>query len=304
MRNLAVTGLSLSQAQSISNLCFQRAQDIASQLSNLNNSEKSLEYNGKTLIEHKGKKLPENVKELLQEKARLHACQAFLMEHIKLKDRLIKDAQRDGFSTELVAPARPEFKDCKHTSQVGEDWGWEQLSNAEKNEFLESEAFAAHIGQFIHKGSVLDGLRNELPHLKTLEWMEIKKDEKVPLTVTIHHTPEQLLKLHNDLAAEHRKHEQRVNYFKSKVKNLVTSKNAEIANENAKAQSEVNASNSILREEYQKAMATYQDAIKTETHQFENARQEKIKMLAGLRIDVDSRFQPVIDLYLKQVESE
>ncbi len=304
-RNLTTKGLSLSQAQSISNLCFQRSQDIASQLSGINNYSRTLEHGGKTLTETVGKKLPEDIKVLILEKGKLHACQAFLMEHIKLKDKLILGVQKKPFvaTKDLVAPKTPEYKDCETIPQVVEDWGWNQLTNAERNEFLESEAYAAHIGQFIHKGSVLDKLRAELPTIKTLEWIEIKKDDKVPLTVTVHHTSEELLGLHNELAAEHRKHEQRVNYFKAKVKNLVTSENARIANVNAQAMAEVNAHNEKARGEFQKLMGDFNDNVKKERQLFEKKRQEEIKEIAGLRIDVDPRFQPVIDTYMKQVES-
>ena len=89
MRNsLNTTGLSLSQAQSISNLCFQRTQDISSNLSVINNAEKTLKIGNETYIETVGNKIPANVVELLLEKALLHATQAFLMENIKAKDSL------------------------------------------------------------------------------------------------------------------------------------------------------------------------------------------------------------------------
>ena len=89
--SLASTGLSLSQAQSISNLCNQRALEIAAKLSGVNNYKKCIEVptsNGgsknHTLVV--GKPLPKDVVDLLTEKARLHGCQAFLMENIKAKD--------------------------------------------------------------------------------------------------------------------------------------------------------------------------------------------------------------------------
>ncbi len=55
-----------------------------------------------------------------------------------------------------------------------------------------------------------------------LEFMEIETGKKTPLKVTIHHTPEQLLEIHEELAALHRGYEQKVNYFKSKVKAFVS----------------------------------------------------------------------------------
>jgi hypothetical protein len=48
--------------------------------------------------------------------------------------------------------------------------------------------------------------------------MNIKDGEKTPVEIKIHHNSEDLLKIHEELAALHRQYEQRVNYFKAKVK--------------------------------------------------------------------------------------
>ena len=59
--SLTTKGLSLSQAQSISNLCNQRASDISALLNNINNVEKKLEVNGDTYIETVGKPVPSDL---------------------------------------------------------------------------------------------------------------------------------------------------------------------------------------------------------------------------------------------------
>lgn len=303
-RNLSTSGLSLSQAQSISNLCNQRANDIAADLSGINNASKTFKIGEAEFIETPAKKLPNNVVELLLEMSKLHSCQSFLMEHIKLKERLIKTEQLSRFSSTLEQPEEPEYKRVLINNMVDEQWGWDQLSNAEHNEYLQCEAYAAHIGQFIHKRGVLDVLRTELPHIKTLEFIELNKDSKTPLTVVVHHTQSDLLAIHNQLAELHREYEQKVNYYKAKVKNLVTSENARIAKENGEKQSTANAENQILRSEYQVKFEIYLGQIKKLEHEFEQTRQNTIKELANLRIEVDPRFQDVIDLYKKSVLAE
>jgi hypothetical protein len=300
--SLSEKGLSLSQAQSISNLCFQRTQDIANQLGVINNSEKTLKIGQDTYIETQGNKIPTNVVDLILEKGLLHATQAFLMENIKAKDLLLKELKSKYFVSPLIYPEYPLLHSFNSKELVEEKWGWEQLSVAEYNEYLEAEAYAAHIGQFIHKGEKLDVLRKELSTLKTLEWMTIEDGKKTPLKVVIHHTPEQLLEVHNNLAAMHRKYEQRVNYFKAKVKNLVTEENAHISQENSVAQAEINSKNELLRNQYNSEIADY-EAKNLELKQvFEKTRQEYIQKIAQLRILVDIRFQATIDLYLKQLE--
>ena len=48
--------------------------------------------------------------------------------------------------------------------------------------------------------------------------MEIEVGKKTPMKVEVHHTSAQLLAIHEELANSHREYEQKVNYFKSKVK--------------------------------------------------------------------------------------
>ena len=301
--SLSTSGLSLSQAQSISNLCYQRALDISGMISGLNNATKTLKIGLETYVETVGKKIPDNIVGLLKDKALLHATQAFLMENIKAKDELLKAKKSESFMSLLEIPTYPSLVDVDFASPVGEDWGWEQLSASELNEFYEAEAYAAHIGQFIHKNSPLDNLRKELSTMKTLEWISVKDGERTPLKIDIHHNSKDLLAIHEELAALHRKYEQRVNYFKAKVKNLVTEENARIARVNADLQTKANAENSVLLSNYQNAYTLYQQEVSKERQAFEAQRQDAIKSIAALRIQVDIRFQGVIDSFLKQLES-
>jgi len=304
--SLQSTGLSLSQAQSISNLCNQRAKEIDNKLSGVNNYSKTVKNGGETLTLVTAKPMPSDVVALLKEKASLHATQAFLMENIKAKDLLIKKAKSESVDlTALVTvPERPVLVKPIVLPEVTEEWGWEQLSVTEVCKYLEAEAFAAHIGGFIHQGNTLDNLRRELPNINPIEWMVIKEGEKTPVKVITHHTSEKLLALHEDLAKLHREYEQDVNYYKAKVKNLTTIENARIAKENADAQHDAQKANNEVNATYQKALSAFGEETRTVQSDFEKERQEKIKNIASLRINVDERFQPVVDLFLKTLPTE
>jgi len=299
--SLSNTGLSLSQAQSISNLCFQRAKDIDNELRTVNNVQKELKINGETYVETVGKKLPVDTIQLLVEKSKLHACQAFLMENIKAKDQMITELQREHFVYNVEEPESPKHLTYQELPLVNEVWGWSQLSVGEYNEYLESEAYASHIGQFIHKDGKLDFLRRELPSIKTLEWITIKDGEKTPLKVTIHHTQSELTELHETLASMHRKYEQRVNYFKAKVKNIVTDENARLSKENSVKIAEVIRENEKMNKEFNVVYTKFLDEKLKSKQDFETTRQEKIKETASLRIQVDVRFQEVIDEFLNKL---
>jgi hypothetical protein len=299
--SLDKNGLSLSQAQSISNLCNQRAKEISNKLDNINNVSKEITINSETYIETQGNPIPDNVVSLLREKANLSATQAFLMENIKAKDGLINDIRFDLFNYGLEQPVKPEEITEPLPGEVDEEWGWDQLTQSEYNEFLEAEAYASHIGQFIHKRGTLDRLRSELPNIKTLEFMEIETGKKTPLKVTIHHSSEQLLAVHEELAALHRGYEQRENYFKAKVKNSVTSENARIQKQRADIQTRLNSENEKLRRQYTDACNKYSEERTKAAQEFEAKRQERIQEAANLKINVDNRFQSVIDTFLKQL---
>jgi len=296
--SLSATGLSLSQAQSISNLCNQRAKHISDSLTSLNNAEKTLVIGGEKYYKQKGRKIPANVIELLHEKASLHAVQAFLMENIKAKDVMLKEIASRSFVNPLEYPIKPEYPSVEFLESVEESWGWEQLSVAEYNDYLSAESYASHIGQFIHKNGTLDILRSELSSLETLEFISLEDGKRTPLKVEVHHTSEELLAIHNELAGYHRKFEQRVNYFKAKVKNLVTMENARIAKVNADRQAECLELSKNIESQYLSDVRQYNEDTKKLKLEFEKYRQEETSRVAQLRMTVDPRFQPVLDTYL------
>lgn len=303
MKNsLASKGLSMSQAQSISNLCNQRSKDITAQLADINNVSKELVIGSDTYTEVKGNPIPANVVELLTAKARLSATQAFLMENIKAKDELINKIKYEGFQYDVEAPVRPQTVSRNLPTEVDEDFGWDTLTTAEYNEFIEAEAYASHIGQFIHKGGKLDKLRGELPTIKTLEFMEIEVGKKTPMKISVHHTAAQLLTIHEELAALHRGYEQKVNYFKSKIKNATTSENARIQKERGEIQAEVNHQNSDLANAYKLAYEEWTANQRKAQHEFEEKRQAKIQDAVNLKIEVAERFQDVVDEFLNQLK--
>jgi hypothetical protein len=299
--SLAATGLSLSQAQSISNLCNQRVREIDNKLSVVNNASKSVTIDGVEYQETQPNPMPDDVVDMLTEKARLSATQAFLMENMRAKEALLNSTRKLRFDSDTMMPKYPsrgEMELSKLIDEVDESWGWDQLTTAEYNEYLEVEAYAAHIGQFIHNRGKLDQLRKELPNMKTLEWLEVETGKKTPVKVITHHTADDLLDLHEELASLHRGYEQRVNYFKAKVKNLVTNENARIARANADEQARVNNINQKIRAEHESEVKVWLDAEQQAQFEFQEKIETQIKEIAAYRIQVPNRFQPVIDMFV------
>ena len=99
--SLSTKGLSLSTAQSISNLCNQRSKEINSKLEQTNNFSRTLKIDGESYTETESSPLPGDVVSLLKEKSRLHASQAFLMENIKAKDEMINSIKKESWVSTL-----------------------------------------------------------------------------------------------------------------------------------------------------------------------------------------------------------
>lgn len=302
MRNLSTKGLSMSQAQSISNLCNQRAQNIDAQLNIINNASKTVTIAGETYEQEEAHPMPDNIIELVLEKGRLHATQAFLMEALKAKEKELITLRAVNFKYDVPAPVRKEPELVNILDAVDEDWGWKQLTNAEYNEYLEVEAYASHIGQFIHKRGTLTLLREQISKLASLEWITIRDGEKTPVKVKKHHTADALNAKHEEFAKLHREYEQRVNYYKAKVKNLVTIENARIAAVNAQVLNDYGKLESQYNSEYQLAYTEWITARAQAQQEAEVKRENQIKETAALRINVDPRFQPVIDMFLTESE--
>ena len=299
MRNLTTKGLSMSQAQSISNLCNQNAQEITREIDSYNNCTKTITVSGKDYKMQEGIVIPGDIMTKLIHKGDLHACQAFLMEAIKSKDaELSRLRHTTPDLSHLVAPVRDYAADYEINYGVEETWGWSQLSDSEYSEYLQAEAMASHLGQFIHKSGKLSQLRKELSNIPSIEWFEIEDGKKTPVKITKHHDSQSLLDLHEEVAELHRTYEQRVNYFKAKVKNLTSDENARIQKENADKAAEFLKLEKELNEKYKMALDAYNGEVLRLTMEFNAQRELDIKAAATLRINVDPRFQHVIDQFI------
>lgn len=305
--NLASKGLSLSQAQSISNLCHQKAIEISRVLSSVNNFSKTIKIDGEVHTLQKAMRLNADVVGLLKEKAKLHATQAFLMENIKAKANILEEIKSEKADvSSVIFPEDPKFISPVNNTleSVDEEYGWEQLTAIELNEYRNAEAFSSHIGQYIHKGSILEGLRNELSNVPAIEWMEVEKNKKTPVSIKVHHTADELMGVHEELAKLHREYNQRVNYYKAKVKNIVTLRNSEIAKHNADIHNDAATKNNAMQLEFQTETKKANSEVESIRKEFEKERQKRINATAMLRIKVAPIFQETINEFLEKIPEE
>jgi hypothetical protein len=277
MKNLGKNGLSMSQAQSISNLCNQRAIEIDNTVDNFNVIAKTLTIDGEIYEKVEAKPISDNIIDLIMEKAKYNGQQEQPhLGHIVMPEKKYIDT--------------PEYKDT-----VTEDWGWQQLSVKEMAEYLDVEAQAAQVGKFIHKRGKLSQLRHQLAQFSPLEFTDIYGDRKTPVKVTKHHSAEELHGMHEAFAKIHRECNQRVNYFKAKVKNLISAENEKIHRENAVLKSRYEAEVQANNAEYSMAIEEYRNTKDVFVTEFYADRESRLNEASKKRINVDPRFQEVID---------
>lgn len=301
MRNLAKNGLSMTAAQAVSNLCNQRVKEIDFLLDKVNNASRSIDINGKTIVETEGTALPENVAELILTKGKYRAVQAFLMESLKSKEALLKSIKDKNIVFNEEYPEQEELKEAVLEDEVYENFGWSKLTDSEMNEYWEQEAIASTIGLFIHKGGKLSRLRNELSELKGIEWFEVETGKLSPVTITKHHTAGELLDIHETLAELHRQAENKVNYYKAKVKNLVSAENARINNANAKAIADAAALNEPIRQKYVNDVKEYTERRKEFIYKASEEKEKALNEASALKITVPERFKEIVDDFLPKL---
>lgn len=308
---LGKNGLSLSQAQSISNMAFQRANEIGNTLHNISNHKMIwIDENGTTKITIKNSNIPSKhiIVNLLKEKSELHAAQGFLVEAIKEKKKIIEDLKHLDFVYDEKPPVN-EIKNLKLDAhierEVNEEWGFEQLTPKEFAEFIYVDSYAAHIGQFIHKNGVLDKLRKEIHNTNEISFIDLKNNEENQIVRNeFELNSNDLLEIYESLASHHRDYEKRVNYYKAKIKNLVSEKNLEVKRKNNKVFEEFNKKKTEYLQQYNTLLQSYNERYEKARNEFLLEVDKKIKEVSNYRIVVDEKYKPVIDKYMSMLGDE
>jgi hypothetical protein len=78
--------------------------------------------------------------------------------------------------------------------------------------------------------------------------------------------------------------------------------NARISKEKQIISSRIESKNKELKEKYESEMNEYSNKISNEIFKFEEAKYDRIKEASELKINVDSRFQDVVDMFLNKIE--
>ena len=131
MKHLGKNGLSMTDAQSISNAVNQACTEIENTINNFNVVSKTIKIDGESFDIQEAHPIVD-IFDLLKTKSKLHGVQAFLMEGLKSKENLMDEIREQEFdSSSFTMPEREDIKEPEYLSIVDETFGWSKLSSSE-----------------------------------------------------------------------------------------------------------------------------------------------------------------------------
>jgi hypothetical protein len=270
-------GLTLAEANYTANIIKELCEKIANEISRMSLFSSKLIFNGQEKTFNKEYKV-DNLETKCMEEGNLYALSAWLREAIKEKNRLLEQTEYDTFGFIFkVLPAVPALLPTPTEEDIKKE-----LSVSELSEFLACEAKAAHLGKKVHPNGVFDKWFKDLKNTPPIQIHPENKDYVIYLTQLVFE--EDLYKIYFNLQKEYREAESKVNYYKAKIKNLLSDKIRE-----------VNNINSETRKAYQEEV----DKLNTENHtirlEIHNKKLEKAKELSELKIIIPNSLQKTMD---------
>ena len=313
-------GLSMSDAQAISNLCNQRSEAIIRELNKANSCSKHIllhtltggnASNDVQLTTQEAKPLEHKVTvDKLKDLGKYAGTQAFLMEHIKLKQELLdENAKASKYtSIEFTPETQALIDEYIKLKEELQTLGYEKPSLEDADvrysttvkpatllDYLMNEALAAKIGTFIHKGGKLDTLRKETADLKSTEYTKLPDNRTAIVSITPSHKDSDLEKLHEELADIHRSTERKVNGYKALAHNHETEQEQIKQDKYTKELVEFNEKYSLLSNKVTQANTAAESAKAKEIRAFREALKEERLVISNYKIIVPDAIKSVVD---------
>lgn len=279
---LGSLGLTSAEANYTANIVKELCDKINNEIGNMSLFSAILTKGDKDHIFMKERKV-EDLQKKCMEEGNLYALSAWLREGIKEKDELINKVNNDsfGFIPENSTDIGREYTNNQIVLPTEASIRRELPIN-ELAEFLSYEAKAAHIGKKVHPNGIFEKWFRELKNTPTLQLHPDNKEMIITLTQVI--LEQDLYKIYFELQKEYREAEQKVNYYKAKIKNLLSEKTLEANNKNREA-----------RDKYQEDMNIITSKNVSINLQINNKRVEKTKELSELKIIIPNSLQSTLD---------
>lgn len=274
---LDTKGLTTAEANYTANIIKELCERISNEIKQLTLFKGTLNFQGKQTEYNKVYKV-ENLEEKCLEEGNLYALSAWLREAIKAKEALLKQVENDNFDISLLN----EVNYGKATSLLTEDEVKYSLPINELAEYLAYEAKAAHIGKKVHPNGIFEQWFNMIKNTPKVQINEINKDYIVEFDQVV--DEKDLYQTYFILQKEYREAEQKVNYYKTKVKNLLNEKNQEI-----------NQKNKALQDKFSQDLEIQNSKNLALQAEINNLRGQKLKDVSELKIIIPNELQKTLD---------
>ena len=274
---LDTKGLTTAEANYTANIIKELCERISNEIKQLTLFKGTLNFQGKQTEYNKVYKV-ENLEEKCLEEGNLYALSAWLREAIKSKEALLKQVENDNFDISLLN----EVNYGKATSLLTEDEVKYSLPINELAEYLAYEAKAAHIGKKVHPNGIFEQWFNMIKNTPKVQINEINKDYIVEFDQVV--DEKDLYQTYFTLQKEYREAEQKVNYYKAKVKNLLNERNQEINQKNRALQDKLSQDLEIQNSKNLALQA-----------EINNLRGQKLKEVSELKIIIPNELQKTLE---------
>ena len=320
---LSTSGISNTHAQQISNLMTQRVLEIDRTIKSWNTASKNITIEDKVYPLVQSNPVPADAEKLIEEKACLNSCVAFLMEMIKAKANLIKEEQEKNLSAhERFIEMKKKYDEENlelHRSRLPSnvkprvtiDWAREQLPDNEWLEYIVCEAKASHLGMAIHSDGTITKLREEAADMTLLKMEEIeisaasRVKKQYPVSITKAVDTKLLFELHKSIAMQHRLFESKVNYYKSKIQTLMDQENNKIDDENNRIVQEAARHNNEVTSKQQILASNFSKDTSEMMTDFMKKKRDEVKRLSALKISISEHPEKdLIDEYYATLDKK
>jgi vacuolar-type H+-ATPase subunit H len=298
-------GLTISEANYKANLIKEVAESIEAQFKNTSAYTSEMIFDGRNLALDSFISI--ELKDLANQEGNLYGLSAWLREAIKAKALLLTQvATMDSLSLlmpdetliESFTERQPNRIQPLRQLFVTEEDVLGAFSIGERAEYYAVEAKAAHLGKKIHPNGVISRIRKDLQTERKVTFKQLPDGVGQKTYVVEHiplYNPESVDDLFFELQSQHRSYEEKLNYFKARIKNEVTDANAKSQEVFTKAVRAAHDAYELLIQEWQKDFVKAQTAQREQISLLEERRLQLTKHVAALKVVIPKEFEVVLE---------
>jgi hypothetical protein len=302
----AAEGISMSEANHTANMINQINTAISARIINNNAVNEVITYEGNKVNILKGVK-DDELLSLCQKEGELFGLSAWLREAVKAKDTLL-NVVRTCDEKELMVEEgdiipefdieQPKIERVKQPKNITESDVLGTFTIAERAEYFETEAIAAHIGKKIHANGKINEMRNEILNftpfrMHTFNGDHGKKD--IPVERTLAYNADEINKIYFTLQTKHRDVESKLNWFKARIKNEINSMQAAENKAYTLAVGEIAKKYELEAVEFNAARKKYINDLQTMNARAAERRVLLTNEISKLKVVIPNRFDTLLE---------